>query len=180
MGDKLGEHLGAVQRMVARELRHLPPQVAEDAVQEVLEIAVRRLGEQQPTALRGWLFGITTRVCANVRRRHRRAFVSADDVPLAAHGGESAYQKLRRAERDAVLLEAIGRHLDADEQDVVYMRYALDLPYEEIARLAGLVGAEEVRVVLQRCRRRLERGLTEALEARGHGTSLNYVTHSSG
>ncbi len=166
------KHYERLRGLVARELRGFSDQQIEDTVQEVLLVAWRRLPEHDGRHFRAWLFAIATRTCANVRRKRREAPM-ADLSPLdPGSDWESAYGGLRRVEREEVLLEASRRVLDEREQEVVYMRYELDLPNDEIGRLTGLGDANAVRVALQRAKRRLGREIEKVLAERGHTASL--------
>jgi RNA polymerase sigma factor (sigma-70 family) len=176
------KHVGALRGLVSRELRGLPAQQVEDTVQDVLALAWKQLPQHDGRYFKAWLFAIATRTCANVRRKKRPVPLEGEEL-LAGTLGETAYAKLRREERERLLLQVSREVLDPQEQEVVYMRYELELPSAEIARLAGLEGPEEVRVVLQRVKRRLERSLEEKLAALGHGHSLlraDEEHHSSG
>ena len=66
--------------------------------------------------------------------------------------------------------------LDPIEQEVVYLRYSEQMSRSTIAEVLGLSDDNEVRVMLQRCKRRLEKGLRQRLEQLGHGTSFIRTT----
>lgn len=166
------KHHARLRGLVSRELRGYPDQQVEDTVQEVLLVAWRRLPEHDGRHFRAWLFAIATRTCANVRRKRREAPIG-DLSPLdRGSDWESAYAGLRRAEREEVFLDAARRVLDQREQEVVYMRFELDLPNEEIGRLTGVGDANAVRVTLQRAKRRLKTEIERILAERGHSASL--------
>lgn len=169
--EAFSKHVAALRGLVSRELRGHSPQQVEDTVQDVLAVAWELLPKHDGRHFKAWLFTIATKTCANLRRKRQPSVFEADTL-LAGSLGESAYTKLRQEERERLLLEASRRVLDPKDQEIVYMRYELELPAEEIARLAGLEDQDEVRVRLQRSKRRLERELEEMLAALGHGHSL--------
>jgi RNA polymerase sigma factor (sigma-70 family) len=166
------KHHRRLHALVASELRGWSEQQVEDTVQEVLAIAWRKLPGHDGRSFRAWLFAIATHECLNLRRKRRESLPGDDALFDAAADVESAYGRLRRAEREGLLRACADAVLDASEQEIVHMRYELDLPREEIARLAGLEDADAVRVVLQRARRVLVKEIERRLVALGHGTSL--------
>lgn len=166
------KHHRRLQGLVASELRGFSPQQVEDTVQEVFATAWRRLPEHDGRSFKAWLFEIATRTCANVRRKRRDALPGDDALFDAASDVESAYGVLRREERESLLRDAARAVLTPQEQDIVHMRYELDLPRDEIARLAGLPDPDAVRVALQRSKRVLTAEIRRRLRELGHGDSL--------
>lgn len=160
-----------VRSLCRDQLRRWPAEAIEEVVQDVMVVAWRKLpGWRGEGRFEGWLFGITTRVCANARRKRRDLLT--DDGELEAVGPTlSALAALRRDERERVLLEALDG-LEETEQRVVWLRLVEELGRDEIALEAGLADANAVRVVFQRACRRLERALSDRLQELGHGPSL--------
>jgi RNA polymerase sigma factor (sigma-70 family) len=165
------KHHRALRSLIGRELRGFPPQQHEETLQDVLVVAWTKLPTHDGRSFRGWLFGIATRTCANVRRKRQPALFE-DGLFDAGSDAESAYARLRREEREQLVGEVSRACLDPGDQEIAYMRFVLDLPREEVARLAGLADAEAVRVAMVRIQRRMSRGLAERLAALGHGSSL--------
>lgn len=165
------KHHVALRANVRRELRGFSEEQVEDTVQEVLLVAWNKLPEHDGRHFKAWLFAIANRVCANVRRK-RREVLSEDGLFDPGSEVESVYARLRRDERERLFQDAARRVLDARDQEIVYMRFELDLPAEEIARTAKLADVDEVRVILQRSKRRLARELARVMEEKGHGVSL--------
>lgn len=164
-------HQERLRSHVGRELRGFPPQQIEETLQDVLLTAWKRLPEHDGRHFRAWLLAIASGHCANVRRKKRDALT---DDGLFDPGDEvgSVYAALRREERERLFQAAASRVLEPRDQEVLYMRYELELPSDEIARLVGFAHPDEVRVTLQRCRRRLVVELEEQMKALGHGVSV--------
>ncbi len=165
------KHHVKLRQFVARELRNFSEQQVEETVQDVLLTAWRQLPGHDGRDFKAWLYRIAANACANVRRKARDV-LSEDGLFDPGSDGETAYARLRREERERLFLEASARVLSPQDQEVVYMRYELELAAEEIARLAGLKDTDEVRVVLQRCKRRLSKELEAMLSAMDQGPSL--------
>lgn len=165
------KHHVKLRQFVARELRGFSDQQVEETVQEVLLTAWKQLPGHDGRDFKAWLYRIASNACANLRRKARDV-LSEDGLFDPGSEGETAYARLRREERERLFLEASARVLGPKDQEVVYMRYELELAAEEIARLAGLSDVDEVRVILQRCKRRLARELETVLAAMDQGPSL--------
>jgi RNA polymerase sigma-70 factor, ECF subfamily len=123
-----------------RTVRYLGVQdaVAEDAVQKVLCILARRLGDIAPGAETSFLFATALRVASEARRAdRRRPATSVDNIDLFAAIQPTAEELLddRRAH------EALRQVLQAIPIDlrVVFVLFELEeLTMVEIARLLGL------------------------------------------
>ncbi|MEZ4318317.1 MAG: sigma-70 family RNA polymerase sigma factor [Myxococcota bacterium] len=149
---------------------------AEELTQDALLTAFRKLGEYEGRSSFGtWVCGIGKHLALNDVRR-RREFLTEDGVLDAEDPGLVALRGLRRQEREELLRQASTELLDPMEQEVVYLRYAEQMPRSRIAELLELGDENEVRVTLQRCKRRLEKGLRARLEQLGHGTSFIRTT----
>ena len=167
-----GKHEPRLRAFVTRELRRFSAEQVEDTVQQVLAIAWTKLAEHDGTSFRAWLFGIARNECANVRRKCTEILLDEDALFEVPSPAASAYRELQRAERERVLLDAAARVLDPLDQEIFYLRHVDDVPRDEIARLLGLAGAEEVRVALQRGKRRLADELERTLAELRHSRSL--------
>lgn len=156
-----------------RELRGFPNERIEEIVQDVKLEAWRWVVTERyrpDEHFRAFLFALAGNVCRNVRRK--RQDVLSEDGLFDPHSPErDTLARLTEEERDAVVEDAL-RTLDPSDQDVVHLRYVLDYPYEDVAEQAGLGSANEVRVALQRCRRRLEREIRRRMVDRGYGESF--------
>lgn len=107
---------------------------AEDVAQETFLHAYRALARFDGTRpLRPWLLQIAHNLASNRRRGLRRAwkrlqrfFAGMEDAQLASHAVEL------QAESD-VLWRSI-RQLDAADQQIIYLRYYLELSVDECAQ----------------------------------------------
>jgi RNA polymerase sigma factor (sigma-70 family) len=134
------------------QLRSLPAAVVDEVVQDtLLEAWVKLPGFRRDGRFIAFLLGIAMFKCANARRRLRDAFLE-DDVACDA---ASALTLLTGAERDRLVAEAATEVLTDSERRVVELRWILDYSRAEVAEQTGL-DVEQVRVVLQRCKRKLE------------------------
>lgn len=152
------------------------PQRAEELTQDALMTAYAQIERfEGRAAFSTWVCGIAKNLALNEVRR-RREMLTEDGVLDASDPGLAALRGLRRQEREELLRQAAADTLDATEQEVVYLRYSEQLSRTAIADVLQLDNDNEVRVVLQRCRRRLEKGLRHRLEQLGHGTSFIRTT----
>lgn len=151
------------------------PARAEELVQETLAVAWRKLPElQEGRRFQPWIFGIARNLARNARRK--RSELLTDDGVLDATSPEaSVLRALQRAEREAVMGEALAT-LDPADAEVVHLRYVEGMAVREIDELLGSTGSG-ARGALQRVRRTLRARVLEALASRGHGESL---LHSGG
>jgi RNA polymerase sigma factor (sigma-70 family) len=174
-----GAHEDDVRRIVRLRARRASEAEVDDLVQDVLLTAWRQLHTWRPEsgAFRSWLFGISRNVCNNHGRKLRDE-LSADGDVDAEDGVWSVLRTLQHAEREQVVLEAAAESLDQLEQDVAYGRWVEELDRDTLAEQVGLADANEVRVVLIRCKRKLEKALRARVEALGHGTSFFRPTSS--
>ncbi len=135
---------------------------AQDVCQEAFLRAHRHLARfRLDAAFRPWLLAIVTNVARNtVRAEGRRGGMwsrFARTVRLQQSGPERA---LERAEGRDALLEAIAS-LPREDQEVIHLRYFLELPEAEVAAVVGIpTGTAKSR--LNRARRHLR----EVIEAR--------------
>ena len=141
--------------------RHAEPEI-EELVQEVLVEAWAKLPNYVPNArFRAYLKRIALNKCANARRNKRDALTEDGELDPVSDEPD-ALRRLEDQQRNQMLEEAARAVLDPLEQEIVQLRYVYDYPLEEIAqRLTSRPGervlrdANEVRVALQRIRRRL-------------------------
>lgn len=118
---------------------------AEDVAQEVFLRAAGALERFDRTrALRPWLLQITRNLASNRRRGARRYLAALQRWWVAttqtAAGGAAAADSAAgpQADEDAAALhQAIGR-LSRQDQEVIYLRYFLELPVEETAQTLGV------------------------------------------
>lgn len=149
-------HLPMVFRLAARASGG-DRALAEDALQDALELAYRRLGSYRPgTSLRAFLAAIAVQRARTLRRGERRriareeAFAAPDEEPSPA----SLAQARRTEQRIAAALDA----MPARRRTVALLRLDAGLSYAEIAQIVGgTEGAARVLVhaALQQLRERL-------------------------
>jgi len=113
----------------------LQPKDAEDAAQEVLVIALRRIDACRASeALTSWLYQITRRVVANTRRLGwwRRVLLSeAPEEPAFAHPGSA------EAEEELDLRRCLGE-LRHNQAEVLMLIEVEGFTREEAAELLGV------------------------------------------
>ena len=141
------------------------PASADDLVQEVWMVALRRRGAAPPTGLRAWLAGIAWRVASQVARqegrRARREELVAQGRSKAASERLDPGQSHARIELARNLLGAVDE-LPGPMRDVVVQRYLEGHSAREIARERG----EPLSTIRTRLRRALTR-LRNALDQGG-------------
>jgi RNA polymerase sigma-70 factor (ECF subfamily) len=124
--------------------------MAEDLFQEAFAQVVRHADRLSAVkSLRGWLFGVARNVAMNAVRRQRRFAALPDDVPERRESADPRLEPMRRA----------IEQLPADLQEILELRLAHSLSYEEIATALEIpVGT--VRSRLHRAVGQLRRRLT--------------------
>lgn len=148
------------------------PELAAEAAQETMLVAVRRLPEfRGESSFHTWLHAIARHVCMRAKAR-RQDLLGLEDLFDPEDSARDALAALRREERDALLSEASRAVLTPEEQEALVLRYELGVNYEEIAALLHLEEVSGARGLLQRCKRKLRRELERRLVVLGHGSSL--------
>lgn len=109
------------------------PSIAEDAVQEACMRAWRKIGQLRPdSAFLPWFLGIVGNQCREQMRKRWWGMIRIPDPRvLSAELPEDAV--LRRA----ALREALGE-LSERERQVLILRLYLDLPWSDVASVAGV------------------------------------------
>jgi len=148
----------------------VPPQAAEDALQETFLAVFRGAGGWRGGSARGWLFGIARRKAA--RQRRRRAGEPAHTEPLEVLGGAAGWgttrdpEELASALEDRARLQAALDGLSEEDREVIVLKDLEQLTNPELAELLDLSLAA-VKSRLHRARLRLMAELTqEASHAR--------------
>ena len=106
--------------------RRLGRQAAEDAFQETFLRALRAYGRlEHGEHLRAWVLTIAARLVIDNARRTKP--VSSDLPDLPVEDGRPAYAQI----------EHLADRLPPTERAAVVLRYAYDLPYDDIAAALG-------------------------------------------
>jgi RNA polymerase sigma-70 factor (ECF subfamily) len=124
---------------------------AEDATQEAVTKAWRKLGQLRPgMPLRPWFLTIVANQCRNVRRTHWFRTLRLSEVLGQATEPDAGRLDLERA----------VAHLPAKDRQAIFMHFYLDLPVEEVAVVLG-ISASAARARIYRACHRLRPGLVE-------------------
>jgi RNA polymerase sigma-70 factor (ECF subfamily) len=116
---------------------------AEDAVQEATLKAWTKIEQLKggPEQFRPWFLGIVANECRSVRRSRWWSVIKLAESP-EHNGDQTAADHAGRMD----LWDAVSR-LNADDRTILLMRYALDLPLDEVALVLRIsVGATKSRL----------------------------------
>lgn len=117
----------------------------EDVVQDVFVVVLRHLVEFDAArgSVRSWLYGITSRVVHDHRRRYRRKESRVASLELDDEQGErfpSSHPPPCRAAEQAEevrLLDRLLAELDEDKREVLVLAQLEEMPVPEIAECLG-------------------------------------------
>lgn len=122
---------------------------AEDVTQEAFIRAYRAIDQFDSTRpFRPWMLSITANLARNQRRSlgryfaALRSFVDSSPDPVIHRDPDHLESRVAQRWESQTMWKAI-RRLDQKDQQVIYLRYYLDLP---IAEAAGTLGVAEVTV----------------------------------
>lgn len=154
----------------------VPPSYLDDAMQEVLVIAHRKLPELlDPTKVRGWLLSICVRVEKDHRRlaHVRREVLCEEPIGPVPDDTFLSPEAQAQAREDRVLLEQVLSKLDENQRTVFVFHVLYDMTGEEIAMgLDWPLGTVYSRI---RAARATVRRVGQALMAmRGEGRNMRY------
>ena len=148
--------------------------IAEDITQDVFLIVYQRLHTlKDPNLFSGWLYVITTRLCATWLRKKRIQTQPLEDIETTMlqrdvyshHIAEERANTTSQAQRDVV--KKLLAKLKESERTVMTLHYLGEMTVEEISRFLG-VSAGTIKSRLQRARNRLQREETMIREALDH------------
>lgn len=129
---------------------------AEDAVQEVMLRAYRRLESFDPARrFVTWLLTIGSNYCIDRLRRRRLAWLTLDDVALWLSSPEPGPERAALVAEGRMAVQRALQTLPEAYRSVTVLRYWHDLSYLEIAEALGLTEAT-VKTRLHRARKMLE------------------------
>jgi RNA polymerase sigma-70 factor (ECF subfamily) len=124
---------------------------AEDATQEAVTKAWRKLGQLRPgMPLRPWFLTIVANQCRNLRRTHWFRTLRMREVL-----GQPS-----EPDDDRLDLERAVAHLPAKDRQAIFMHFYLDHPVEEVAVVLG-ISASAARARIYRACHRMRPGLVE-------------------
>ncbi len=157
LAERFEEHRGHLRAVAYRMLGSLTE--ADDAVQDTW-LRLSRSGGDQVQDLRGWLTTVVARVCLNMLRarnvRREEALGVRVPDPLVSTDAEL------QPEQEALLADSVGLALlvvldtlSPAERLAFVLHDMFDLPFEDIAGLAGRTPAA-VRQLASRARRRVK------------------------
>lgn len=158
--EPLDSFLERVRPRVKRLLRSfgIPPEDAEDLLQEALLEAVRKWDTIQH--LEAWLFGTLSFKCSKYWRHYRGGRVQAVDTPVLE---ELAQPQAPAQEREEVIhdLQNLLRGLGKRHRTVLWLRFGLGLSTLEIAERLGYCPSS-IRKLTTRSMERLSRRVSDS------------------
>jgi RNA polymerase sigma-70 factor, ECF subfamily len=112
---------------------------AEDIAQEAFIRAFRSLDRFDPNrAFRPWLLSITANLAKNQRRSLYRYLAAIGRFGRNSAAAEPGIESGVEARLNSQALWQAVRRLDLSDQQVIYLRYFLDLPVTETAEALGV------------------------------------------
>jgi RNA polymerase sigma factor (sigma-70 family) len=137
---------------------------AYDIVQEVFIRAMSEPRLFEPEfRIRAWLYRVTTNLCFNTVRNRKRRGVLLETIQIPTSIAPNQIEKLLAEEQTTTVTIAL-RTLNAIHQEVLVLRFYMDLSYVEIAqRLEICVGTVMSR--LSRAKIKLNEALTTSIAA---------------
>jgi RNA polymerase sigma-70 factor (ECF subfamily) len=119
---------------------------AEDATQEALTSAWRKLGQLRPgMPVRPWFFAIVMNRCRNIRRTQWFRLVRVPDVFESASASEPGMEH--------VDLERAMARLPKRDRQILFLHFYLDLPINEVAIAMGISGSAAKTRIYRACHR---------------------------
>ncbi|WP_028065807.1 RNA polymerase sigma factor [Solirubrobacter soli] len=146
LGALFERHHARLHAIATGMLGHGPD--AEDAVQDAILIALRRIGElRQPGAVGGWLAAILVNVCRAQRRRPARV------LPFSEPGFDTVQDAIERAALRDWVWTALERLPESQRVAVMLRHFSRVSAYEEIAEICDVpVGTVRSRLNAARTR----------------------------
>ena len=112
---------------------------AEDVAQEAFIRAFRSLDRFDSSRLfRPWLLSITANLAKNQRRSIHRYLAAISRMGRETPGSETGLESGIENRLDSQALWEAVRRLDPNDQQIIYLRYFLDLPVAETAETLGV------------------------------------------
>lgn len=149
------ELLEAIRPRLKRLLRSydIPPEDAEDIVQESILEALRKWGTIRQKDV--WLLGTVRFKCSHYWKRRRGERVEAFDLDVLEElsGPRAPDQEQREISLD---LRSLTRGVDERHRAALWLRFGVGLSTDEVARQLGY-SAASIRKLTGRCLARLQR-----------------------
>ena len=148
--------------------------IAEDITQDAFLKVYQRLNTlKDPNQFSGWLYVITTRLCATWLRKKRIQTEPMEDVETtmtqrdvySQHVSEERAKTTVEAQREVV--KRLLAKLKESERTVMTLHYLGEMTVEEISRFLGVSGST-IKSRLRRARNRLQKEETMIREALEH------------
>jgi RNA polymerase sigma-70 factor (ECF subfamily) len=156
--ELLGRYQGRVYLWCYRYVRDHDR--AMDLAQDALLSAYRALATfQGRSRFSSWLFAIARNRCLTAVAPPSLVRDEGVELDALPDPGDSVERSFDSEQGEARLLELIRTHLDAEEQEALWLRCVERVPVEEITEILGNVSASGARGVLQRARRKLRAAL---------------------
>lgn len=147
-------------------------ELAEDLCQEACAKAwAARHTFEGRSAFSTWLIGFAKYLSLNDRRK-KGDLLTEDGVVDVSDPGASVLKDLTADERYQLLEDCIQACLDPTEQEVAWLRYAEEMPLDQITTTLQLTQTSGARGMLQTIRRKLRAEMMSRLSEMGHGTSF--------
>jgi RNA polymerase sigma-70 factor (ECF subfamily) len=119
---------------------------AEDATQEAITRAWRRLGQLRPgMPVRPWFLAIVINQCRNVRRTK---WFSTARIAEVFQGGRAGTTEIERVD----VARALAR-LPSQDRQALFLHFYLDLPIEEVGQALGISAAAAKGRIYRACHR---------------------------
>lgn len=135
LADVHDQYYGAIFRYITFRVSNR--ETAEDLTSEVftrLLSAVRDRHAPQRT-LRGWLYGVATRVVADHHRKHAR--VQHTELTEAIEGQEVNPADALSIKMTHERIQQATTELTEDQQEVIALRFGFSMPIKEVAQRMG-------------------------------------------
>ena len=137
---------------------------AEDITQDTFLKVYQRLHTlKDPNHFSGWLYVITTNLCATWLRRNRKHTERLEDVEISITQRDTYSQHVRDDRANSVaqtqreVVKKLLAKLKESERTVMTLHYLGDMKIEEISRFLG-VSVSTIKTRLMRARQRLRKG----------------------
>ena len=148
--------------------------IAEDITQDVfLKVYQKLYTLKDPNQFSGWLYVITTRLCATWLRKNRIQTQPLEDAEITMEQGDAYSQHVveERAntavETQREIVKKLLAKLKESERTVMTLHYLAEMTVEDISKFLG-VSAGTIKSRLQRARDRLQKEETMIREALDH------------